>query len=241
MRSGVYIAAMRIILFTGAGVSAESGLATFRSDQSSVWANHNLDEVCDIKTWRRNFEKVHAFYNTRRSEIASVAPNAFHEAVARWSKEHEVINITQNIDDLFERAGCENVIHLHGFCRDMICQACDHIWQIEGDWIADDPCPNCSSERDVKPGVVFFGENAPRYADLALIMKSIEDDDIIIVAGTSEQVIPISQFLYTWKGHNVKIDPKADRYDCPLIYQTLISKTATDAVADLDALFTNPS
>lgn len=225
----------RLIIFSGAGVSAESGLATFRDDQSGLWSNHNLDEVCNIATWRDHYREVHAFYNARRAEIRGAQPNAFHEAVARWSREHEVVNITQNIDDLFERAGCENVIHLHGFCRDMICMACNHEWQIDGDWIVGDQCPGCGQSRHIKPGVVFFGENAPRYHDLNQIMYSIEDDDVILIVGTSEQVINISSMLYSWKGYNVKVDPKAD-YFVPLVYHEIIPERATDAIPDIERI-----
>lgn len=226
----------RLIIFTGAGVSAESGLATFRDDRSGLWANHDLKEVCDIDTWQDNFRQVHAFYNQRRSEIQKAQPNAFHEAVARWSRDHEVINITQNIDDLFERAGCQDVIHLHGFCRDMVCVDCNHKWQIDGDWVVGDICPQCSQDRYVKPGIVFFGENAPHYLDLKRVVQSIEDGDIILVAGTSEKVVNISSMLYSWKGHNVKVDPNADRYSVLLIYHDIITKTATEAITDIDQI-----
>lgn len=224
----------RLIIFTGAGVSADSGLATFRGDKSSVWANHDLAEVCNIETWRANIDKVHAFYNARRAEIREAQPNAFHEAVARWSRDHEVVNITQNIDDLFERAGCQDVIHLHGFCRDLVCSWCEHKWETDGDWIVGDKCPNCSGS-EVKPGVVFFGEPAPLYFDLDITMASVQHGDIVIVAGTSEKVVPITDMLRQI-GCNIKVDPEASRYNTPYIYEHIIAKTAIDAVADIDAI-----
>lgn len=228
----------RLILCSGAGVSAESGLATFRTGDKSIWSKYNLDKVCNIETWRENYHDVHKFYNERRREIFKVEPNDFHRAVARWSQEHEVVNITQNIDDLFERAGCEQVLHLHGKHDEMVCMACDHRWTVEGDWNALDGCPNCTSDRDVKPAVIFFGEQAPNYGALGLLMRSIEEDDLIVVAGTSAHVVNFAEYLYSWKGLNVWVNPEEDKFLWP-IYQKVIQKTAVDAIDDIEALL-NP-
>ena len=197
---------MTITFFTGSGVSAESGIATFRTE-GGLWKQYDLNVVCNIDTWRDNYDTVHTFYNTLRRQMSSAQPNAFHYAVAKWSNEHDVINITQNADDLFERAGCKNVIHVHGYYKDLKCIACGHEFQTSGDWNIADPCPQCLvNDRNMKPNVVFFGETAPRYDDMYQAIRNVFENDLLIVAGTSEQVIPISSYMQSL-GTNIKVDP----------------------------------
>lgn len=244
---------MKILFFTGAGVSAESGLETFRGS-TGLWKNHDTDLVCNFENWRENYDLVHEFYNGRRQEIVAAQPNAFHEAVAQWSKEHDVANVTQNIDDLFEKAGCHNVIHVHGFYQDMKCHDCDHIFPSKGDWSADAPCPNCASMRSVKPGVVFFNEPAPRYLDLFQQLHDVSEDGdgMIVVAGTSEQVLPISRMIHSecrqWSldthkmergTYNVLVNEKPLGFAMGHeVYHEAIEKRATDAVVHLKEIIT---
>lgn len=189
----------KIIVYSGAGISAESGIPTFR-DKNGLWENHKIDEVANYYTWKDNFELVHKFYNQRRADLSAVQPNFAHKMVSKWIKEYkEVIVITQNIDDLFERAGCTNVIHLHGLLSEMKCEACGHIWSIKyGQWDTEnDHCANhkCNSQKGVKPNVVFFHENAPMYHALDMVFESLEEDDIFIVIGTMGNVVPIGHRL----------------------------------------------
>ena len=222
---------MAIIIISGAGVSADSGLGTFRS-KDGLWSQHNLDRVCNIDTWQDNYAEMHDFYNNRRIEMAAAEPNNFHKAVARWEQQYDVINITQNIDDLFERAGCKEVTHLHGFYKDMKCMACKANWQIEGAWDITNTCPGCASDRDVKPGVVFFGEDAPRYRDLDLHLHDIEAGDVVIVAGTSEQVVNVSSRIKYRHSYNIWVNPTTQPFGT---YQMVIHKSAGAAAEDIDA------
>jgi NAD-dependent deacetylase len=189
----------KLIVFTGAGISAESGISTFR-DANGLWENHKIDEVCNIWTWKNNFEAVHAFYNARRLAVESAQPNAAHRAVKEWQDRYETVLLTQNIDDLFEKAGCRDVIHLHGEATRMMCQACGSDWDIGyREWKTEDGiadrCPKCNSRRGVKPGVIFFHEAAPLYRVLHHTLRGVRPDDVIVVIGTSAAVIDIGSML----------------------------------------------
>lgn len=192
----------RIIVFSGAGLSAESGLQTFR-DTDGLWNNHRVEEVADINTWERNFNLVHNFYNDRRHEVNNARPNAAHQQIAEWQEQFSVINITQNIDNLLERAGCQNVVHLHGVHDEVYCMDCGNLDQI--DQYDFKPC-RCGSKR-IKPNIVFFGENAPKYNDLFDTVNSLQPDDIIIVVGTSNKVINFNAYLYGRPGLKFHVNP----------------------------------
>ena len=117
----------QIVVFSGAGISAESGVPTFR-DKDGLWEKHKIEDVCDISTWEANYDLVHKFYDQRREQLGTVYPNLAHSMIAYWQKKyHEkalVRNITTNIDDLFERAGVTNTIHLHGYIPEVTCRIC---------------------------------------------------------------------------------------------------------------------
>jgi len=195
---------MKLIVFSGAGLSAESGLSTFRGSSSGLWHNYDINKVCNYRTWKQNYDLVHGFYSMRRNQLATVEPNSAHRMIAAWQKIYETVILTQNVDDLLERAGCTDVIHLHGFLPEMYCEACGHIWTIGyEDWNLDDRCPKCNSRMGVKPHVVFFNQEAPRYRDLHRIIRNLTKNDFVVVAGTSAQVIPISSYLFDRPGHKI--------------------------------------
>lgn len=196
----------RLILFTGAGISAESGISTFRGS-TGLWNGHDIDEVCNYLTWRRNFHAVHNFYNARRTQLREVEPNDAHLMVREWQARYETVILTQNIDDLFERAGCTDVIHLHGSLTQMECHACGHVWDIgyrawdqENERCESDKC-NCKNA--IKPGVVFFNQEAQQYSKLNKIINSLTSDDVVVVIGTSGNVIPISSLLENKPGYKI--------------------------------------
>lgn len=221
----------RIIIFSGAGISAESGIATFR-DENGLWNGHDVDMVCNLNSWERNYELVHQFYNDRRAQLAEVEPNAAHRAIARWAERHPLINVTQNVDDLFERAGCRDVIHLHGQLTRMECGKGETEWDIGYQrWDATAPCPDCGHGL-VKPGVVFFNQIAPRYHDLHEVITSIRPGDVVFVIGTSEQVLPFGHYLAGSAGFTVKVD--IDAGDLHHAYDAVISKSAVAAVPDME-------
>lgn len=228
----------KIIVFSGAGISAESGIPTFR-DKNGLWENHKVEEVADYNTWKDNFDLVHKFYNQRRHDLSKVKPNFAHKMVSKWIKEYkEVVVITQNVDDLFERAGCTNVIHLHGFLTDMKCEACNHVWQVGyKQWdIQTDKCPSCSDNNLIKPNVVMFYEDAPMYHVLEMVLESLEEDDIFIVIGTMGNVVPIGSFLRYKPGIKIlnNLEPTVALPND--IFDHKFFMPATEAVIEIDKL-----
>lgn len=191
----------RIIIFSGAGLSQESGIATFR-DKDGLWENHKVSEVCTYLTWERHYDLVHDFYDARRSQLTTVQPNPAHHFLAALERDHEVLHYTQNIDDLMERAGSTKTVHLHGFLTEMRCCACDHVWDIGYSPHGGAGCPNCGATK-IKPNVVFFGETAPRYPEFHKTIKNLQHDDIVVVVGTSGVVIDVSKLLRFRKGRKI--------------------------------------
>lgn len=189
----------RIVIFSGAGISQPSGIQTFR-DSDGLWENHKIDEVCNINTWKNNFELVHEFYNQRREQLKNVEPNAAHfmvaEIVEKYGKDN-VYNITQNIDDLFERAGCkeDEIMHVHGNLTKLHCQACGEIWDIGYSKFNTeiDRCPKCNSLKGVKPKIIFFGESAPMYSYMYRAFEYLKNpDSIFIIIGTMGNVVTLT-------------------------------------------------
>jgi NAD-dependent deacetylase len=224
----------KLILFSGAGLSAESGLATFRNSPDGLWENHSIDEVCSYPTWKRNYDLVHRFYNMRRTQLGTVEPNAAHRLIAKWQTQYETLILTQNVDDLLERAGCTNVVHLHGFLPEMHCELCNHVWRIDYTaWTAGSTCLKCSRHESVKPNVVFFGQDAPQYVTLNRALSDLKSDDVIVVAGTSEMVIPIGEYLYGRQGHKIfnALEPSLTA-----VYQRSLIMPATEAFPLIDAI-----
>src|SRR5215469_14379472 len=151
----------RIVILTGAGISRESGLATFR-DADGIWASVRIEEVATPEAFARDPARVHAFYNARRRQLqhASVLPNPAHEALARLeaARPGEVLIATQNIDDLHERARSRSVIHMHGELLKARCTACGRVTLWYDDLTGNEGCPSCAIEGGLRPHVVWFGE-----------------------------------------------------------------------------------
>lgn len=190
----------RIILFTGAGTSAESGIPTFRTTFDSLWNNFDPFAVCNMMTFRNNRKQVCDFHNLFRRMIRDAQPTAFHHAVKRWQSQLREDGVdmeiyTQNVDDLFEKAGVENVYHVHGDIRYMQCIAKNHRWYVGyEDQVFDARCRECLC-KVCKPGVVFFGETAPLYPQTHKMLKELGKDDVLVVIGTSCSVFPIKEYL----------------------------------------------
>jgi NAD-dependent deacetylase len=183
----------QILFFTGAGLSAESGISTFRDNVDGVWTIYDPEVVANLDTFEANKETVFKFYNERRIAAKDIHPNAAHRGIAELQKKHgkDVVKIfTQNVDDLLERAGCEDVVHVHGKITEMACLECHHVWDIGHTLFeADGTCPSCGTSGNVKPGVIFFYEMAPEYQKM---IDTFQDSrkDIVVVIGTSFEVIP---------------------------------------------------
>ncbi len=186
----------QLIVFSGAGLSAESGLPTFRGP-SGLWEGVPIEKVCHIDTWENNFEAVHNFYDARREACCTAEPNGAHRLIAVWQNTwpNRTHLLTQNIDHLLERAGATDIVHLHGDIRVLRCVDCGHSWDIENKRYDRKGCPVCGSASGVKPGVVFFGEQAPRYRDLHAIVASLRAEDTVVVIGTSGTVLPADRLF----------------------------------------------
>ncbi len=184
-----------IVVLTGAGISKESGLDTFR-DTDGVWGRVRLEDVATPEGYRRNPQLVHAFYNARRRQLASgsAQPNAAHLALARLEREWrgEVVVITQNIDDLHERAGSRNLIHMHGELLKGRCDLCGEISPWPDDLDLDSVCPGCNHKGRVRPHVVWFGE-VP--LDMPLIFSALDRCRTFVAVGTSGNVYPAAGFV----------------------------------------------
>lgn len=207
----------KLAILSGAGISQESGISTFR-DANGLWENHDIMEVASIQGWQNNPALVLDFYNQRRRQLHEVKPNKAHKIIHELESEFEVTVITQNVDDLHERAGSSRIIHLHG----ELFKACSEqnkslVVEWKTDILIGDLAPDGSQYR---PFIVWFGEEVP-LLDLASDM--IYDADALIVIGTSLQVYPAANLLHF--AHNAKkkfiIDPHCLEYTVPSDFKRL--------------------
>lgn len=182
-----------IVILTGAGISAESGLPTFR-DKDGLWEGHRVEDVASPEAFRRNPDLVHAFYNLRRAALTMVKPNAAHLALARLQREFrgQVTLVTQNVDDLHERAGSPGVIHMHGELKKARCEHCEHDCEWVGDLETGTPCPVCKRKGGMRPDIVWFGE-IPYHMER--IEQVLEDANLFVSIGTSGNVYPAAGFV----------------------------------------------
>ena len=203
----------KITVLTGAGVSAESGISTFR-DSDGLWENHNVEDVASIEGWHRDKDLVLDFYNERRAQLPGVRPNAAHLAIAELEKDFNVTVVTQNVDNLHERAGSTRIIHLHGeltkvrpenCCNEMDGFSEETVFDIGSDAIhVGDLAPNGAQ---LRPHIVWFGEAVPK---IEAAIEAVEAADILLIVGTSLQVYPAAG-LYRYAGMDTPIyiiDPK---------------------------------
>lgn len=225
----------KIVILTGAGISAESGLGTFR-DAGGLWAQYPLEDVATPEGFARNPQLVHEFYNARRAQAARARPNAAHRALARLEAEHpgEVLIVTQNVDALHEAAGSRNVLHMHGQLSGALCQACGHRWPAPMVMAPDDPCPKCRAAA-TRPDVVWFGE-MPCHIDR--IEAALAEADLFAAIGTSGQVYPAAAFGQTARAmgaHTVELnlEPSAATRDFHETRLGPASEVVPDWVAEL--------
>lgn len=193
---------MQITILTGAGISAESGLGTFR-DKDGLWTKVRLEDVATPEAFARNPAKVHEFYNFRREGLLAARPNAAHEALAELGRKlgEDLVLITQNIDDLHERAGSPAIIHMHGELLAALCSHCVHRWRWEGPMGTEAICASCAARGGVRPDIVWFGEMPYRMDE---ILARIAETDIFVAIGTSGQVYPAAGFVMEAKAAGAK-------------------------------------
>lgn len=199
----------RIVVLTGAGISAESGLKTFR-DSDGLWEQHRIEDVATPEGFARDPALVHRFYNARRQQLLSdaVQPNAAHRALATLEQAHlgTVLVVTQNVDDLHEGAGSRCVIHLHGELRQIRCCQSGQVWRTEQDTSVEDQCRCCHPARAVRPHVVWFGETP---LELDRIAEALGQCDLFFAIGTSGHVYPAAGFVQTARAagaHTVELN-----------------------------------
>ncbi len=198
-----------IMIISGAGLSAASGIKTFR-DHDGLWENYDVMQVCSTQGWQADRRLVTEFYNARRKDLADKEPNLAHKALAELEKRYpgQIYNLTQNVDNLLEKAGCKEVIHLHGTLTDLRCESCGHVWDVGYSAQTEyDACPRCESDI-VRHNVVMFGEAAPMYQR---IYEAIENSKLFIAIGTSGQVIDIVPISKEFQ-HSILVNPKREEY-----------------------------
>lgn len=182
-----------IVILTGAGISAESGVDTFR-DKDGIWSRVDYRDVATPEGFARDPERVHAFYNARRQGLRGVDPNAAHAALALLERDFtgEVLLVTQNIDDLHERAGSKAVIHMHGELNKIFCTKCGTRREQDGDLGTFDACGHCGAIGTLRPDVVWFGEMPYRMDEIEAALGGC---DLFVSIGTSGNVYPAAGFV----------------------------------------------
>ena len=202
----------KVVVLTGAGISAESGLSTFR-DSGGLWEGHDPMQVATPEAYAHDPHLVQRFYDARRAALSRVEPNPAHHALVRLEEAlgDDLLVVTQNVDDLHERAGSRRVHHLHGRLRSAWCTACDarHAW--EGPLVDGPPCPGCGSAT-LRPDVVWFGE-VPYGMDV--VEDALWECDLFVSIGTSGTVYPAAAFVHWARGDTLELnlEPSAGATD----------------------------
>jgi NAD-dependent deacetylase len=191
-----------IVILTGAGISAESGIQTFR-DAGGLWEGHAVEQVATPEGFAADPVLVHRFYNLRRAALRDVKPNAAHFALGELQAEFggRVTLVTQNVDDLHERGGSKDVIHMHGELLSAFCTACDHHWRQAEDLTVETPCPACQTRGGPRPDIVWFGE-MPYEMDR--IEYALQSCDLFVSIGTSGAVYPAAGFVQLAHVHGAR-------------------------------------
>ena len=179
-----------IVVLTGAGISAESGIGTFR-DKGGIWSRYNVEDVATPDAFKRNPSLVYEFYNLRRAKVKDAEPNPAHFALAELERSQDVLIVTQNVDDLHEKAGSKDVIHMHGEHRKALCALCNARWEAPLVMSAQSECPDCGRAA-VRPDVVWFGE-MPYHMER--IAEALAMAEVFVAIGTSGHVYPAAGFV----------------------------------------------
>ncbi|QNT77523.1 NAD-dependent deacylase [Entomobacter blattae] len=224
---------MRVVVLTGAGISKESGLETFR-DTGGIWTRYNVDDVCTPEGFARNPALVHQFYNEYRDRLKEVSPNAAHKALAEWEKasqdgrwQGELLVVTQNIDDLHERAGSKNLLHMHGELLKLRCVSCGTIEAIVGHSSQETKCPKCE-KKAMRPHIVWFGEMPLFMEDIQTALISC---DLFVSIGTSGTVYPAAGFVQLARTAR-KVEINKDPSSGSSYFDTVLTGVATQRVPE---------
>ena len=225
----------KVIVLSGAGISAESGINTFR-DSGGLWEEYDVDKVCKAGCLEINRAQTIEFYDKRRAELESKEPNKAHKILAELKNRYndDIAIITQNVDNLFEKAGIkhENVVHLHGFLTKVQCESCGYAYDIGYKSIGydkfDGKCPTCFSKK-IRPNIVMFGEAAPLYDKLN---KEMEDCELFVVIGTSGNVVSTDSYACNIERSILNnLEPSKAIFD--ELYTKILYKKATQAIDEI--------
>ena len=223
----------KVLILSGAGISAESGISTFR-DSDGLWEEYDVKVICNYDSMFVNPELTIEFYDKRREELDSKEPNHAHKVIASLKEKYKenLIVMTQNVDDLFEKAGIahEDVIHLHGFLPELRCQNCDTIFNVgysKQKSFHNGICPECDGA--LRPNIIFFGEPAPKYE---LLNYHVENSEVIIIIGTSGNVIEVNHMARTTQLSILNNLEPSEAIDDTNFTKTLY-KPATEAIDEI--------
>lgn len=225
----------KVVVLSGAGISAESGISTFR-DTGGLWEEYNVEDICKAGCLETNREQTLEFYNKRRAELESKEPNKAHKVLAELKNRYkdDIAIITQNVDNLFEKTGMnhEDVIHLHGYLTEVQCEKCHCVYDIEYKNIGldkfDGKCPTCGSKK-IRPNIVMFEEHAPNYE---LLNKHIYDCELLVIIGTSGNVIQTDILTSYVKKSILNNLEKSDAIFDEL-YDKVLYKKVTEAIDEI--------
>lgn len=219
----------KLVVLTGAGMSAESGISTFR-DSGGLWEKYKIDDVATPNAWRRNPALVLDFYNQRRKQLFSVEPNAGHISLAKLEKDFDVHIITQNVDNLHERAGSANVLHLHGeLMKVRSTGPGEKVFEVSPDKIEINPGDKCPEGFQLRPHIVWFGEAVPEIENA---IRITEQADIFLIIGTSLNVYPAAGLLnYVKAGSPIYLIDPNEIQQLP-IHINVIPKGASEGMED---------
>lgn len=221
----------KVIILSGAGISKPSGISTFR-DSGGLWENHKIEDICSAGCLDTNYEATVNFYNQRRVGISDKNANIAHKTITKLKDKYpDLIEvITQNVDDLFEKANCKDVLHLHGFLPEIKCMLCDEIINIEYE-LQDDSnktCKSCAGK--MRPNIVFFGEMAPEYEKMH---KLLDECGLLVVIGTSGYVIDVT-FLTQYADESILNNYEASDAIMDECFNKVYYECATTAIEKIE-------
>ena len=221
----------KVIILSGAGISAESGISTFR-DSNGLWEKYKIKDICTVGCLHKNRKATIDFYDYRRSELKDKEPNYAHKVISQLKSKYpnDIAVITQNVDDMFEKADCTDVLHLHGFLKELKCKKCNTILDIgyekqSGNY---ESCSRCN--KLLRPNIVFFGEQAPKYKDM---YKEFMSCEVLVVMGTSGAVINADMFLNSQIKLSILNNLEPSSYINDSLYSKVLYKKVTLAIDEI--------
>ncbi len=220
----------KVLVLSGAGISAESGISTFR-EEDGLWNNYKIEEICMAGCLEYNRAATIDFYDDLRLKLKDKKPNSAHKVIASLKEKYgdEIAVLTQNIDDMFEKAGCKDVVHLHGSLKKLVCESCGEGFDIgyekQDDFIPN--CPSCGGK--IRPDIVFFGEQASMYRYLE---EAVQTCTMVVVIGTSGNVIGVNT-LAAFAKYSVLNNLKYSSAIEDQLFSKVIYKKATEAIDEI--------